>query len=543
MGENADAAKAFREIADLLDLMGERFKPEAYRRAARSIESLTEDLGDVAKRDQLRAIPGVGPAIEEKVREFLSTGTIAYLDKVRVEVPAGVVQLMRIEGLGPKTARRFWTDLGVESPAALREAIDAGRLVGLGGFGPTKIAKIRTALDAATAGTERRPLLDAALVAERLVQTLRDGAPVDQVAVAGSFRRRRETVGDLDILVTSAEPEKVMEAFAAQPGIRVVLRGPTKETIRTADGLQVDLRVVPPESFGAALQYFTGSKDHNVQTRALARDRGLKINEYAVMRGEESLPSATEADVYKALNMAWVPPEIREAQGEVEAAREGRLPTLVEASDLVGEPHVHLSPSVTDHALGELHATAETAGLSYLGLVPHAASDLARISAWARTKRGPNVFVGREVPFAAREEGAGDAAFTILSGASGAVPSPPPAPETGAAPIWVSHLGGDPETADGPKRVAAWVRWAMAAGVALEVNPRPGYDGLDAVSCRRFVAGGGALVVSEHGCGAERPRALALGTARRAWVTKAAVLTAGPWPWSRPRSGAERSVA
>ncbi|MCI4369964.1 MAG: helix-hairpin-helix domain-containing protein, partial [Thermoplasmata archaeon] len=183
MKSNAAAAAAFQEIADLLDVLGEKFKPEAYRRAARSIESLTEDLSAVAARDQLRAIPGVGDAIEEKIREFLRDGTIPYLERLRHDVPAGVVAMMRLEGIGPKTARKFWTDLGVETPDALREAIDAGRLAGVKGFGPTKIAKVRAAVGAAAAGTGRRPILAAALVAERIVAALQAQAPVTQIEV------------------------------------------------------------------------------------------------------------------------------------------------------------------------------------------------------------------------------------------------------------------------------------------------------------------------------------------------------------------------
>ncbi|MCI4362453.1 MAG: hypothetical protein L3J77_04600, partial [Thermoplasmata archaeon] len=301
--------------------------------------------------------------------------------------------------MGPKTARRFWTDLGVQNPAELRAAIDAGRLVGMAGFGPVKIAKIHAALDQAAVAGLRRPLLEAALVAERIVSALRERAPVDQVEVAGSFRRRRETVGDLDILVTSAEPEKVFDVFESLEGATVALRGPTKETIRTSEGWQVDLRVVASESFGAALQYFTGSKDHNVATRSLARERGLKINEYAVMRGEERLPSATEADIYRSLDLPWIPPEIREAQGEIEAARAGRLPALLEPTDLRGELHLHVSPSVDGEALARMAEAAHLAGLGFIGLLPESDAEAARLSAWASNRTSPRVLVGREVKF------------------------------------------------------------------------------------------------------------------------------------------------
>ena len=308
---NAEAAAIFREIADLLDVLGEKFKPEAYRRAARSIESLTEELSAVAARNELRSIPGVGDAIEEKIRELLATGRIAYHDRLTHEVPPGLLEILRLPGLGPKTARRFWVELGVEGTAELKAAIDAGRLDGMKGFGAKKIEQIRAALSPAPAGSSgaRRPIEAAYPLAMAILRALRAGAPVREAEIAGSFRRGRETVGDLDVLVTSEAPEAVFDAFSKLPEVREVrLRGGTKETVVLSNGLQVDLRVVEPEAFGAALQYFTGSKDHNVRLRSLARDRGLKVNEYGVFRGDDRVAGRTEAEVYAALGLAWIPP-------------------------------------------------------------------------------------------------------------------------------------------------------------------------------------------------------------------------------------------
>jgi DNA polymerase/3'-5' exonuclease PolX len=535
MGGNAEAVRAFQEIADLLDVLGEKFKPEAYRRAARSIESLTEELSAVAARDQLREIPGVGQAIEEKIRELLLNGSIAYLEKLRREIPPGIVALMRISGIGPKTARRFWTDLGVDGPATLLAAIDAGKLEGLSGFGPKKIAKVREALSAAPSDSRRRPLREAARVAQAIVAHLRSGAPVDQIEVAGSLRRRRETVGDLDILVTSAEPERVLDRFAALPGITVVLRGPTKETIRTADGLQVDLRVVPSESFGAAWQYFTGSKDHNITTRSLARDRGLKINEYAVMRGEERLPSATEADIYRALDLPWIPPEIREAQGEIEAAQAGSLPRLLEPGDLLGELHLHVAPGDGPTRWDEQRAAATEAGLQYVGFVATEPSQLAELRSWAEkiSSESARVVLGWESamsgPTTLEARGAD---FRILR-ADGAPPEPRPT-RAGAGPFWVGHLGVDPEDPNGAQRLSEWVAWALRHAAALEVTAAPFAEGLDAVAARRFAEAGGRLVVSEGSVGPDRTLTLAVGTARRGWIGPGPVLTAKPW---RPSAG------
>jgi DNA polymerase/3'-5' exonuclease PolX len=530
MGGNADAARAFQEIADLLDVLGETFKPEAYRRAARSIESLTEELSAVAARDQLREIPGVGPAIEEKIREFLKDGTIAYLEKLRREIPPGIVALMRISGIGPKTARRFWTDLGVDGPATLLAAIDAGRLEGLPGFGPKKIAKVREALAAAPSDSRRRPLQEAARTAAEIVAHLRAGASVDRIEVAGSLRRRRETVGDLDILVTSSEPEQVLDRFAALPGISVVLRGPTKETIRTADGLQVDLRVVPSESFGAAWQYFTGSKDHNIATRSLARDRGLKINEYAVMRGEERLPSSTEADIYRAIDLPWIPPEIREGHGEVEAAQAGTLPKLLEPGELLGELHRHATPEEAPAQWEEQVESATGAGLRYVGFVATATPQLRELRSWVRRRSvgRVTVLVGWESPLAATTlPDAGEADFRILR-ADGAPPEDVPK-LAGARPFWVGHFGVDPDHPDGAQRLSTWVDWGLRRSIALEITPAPFSEGLDAVAARKFTESGGCVVVSEGTAGPDRALALAVGTARRGWVGPGRVLNAKPW--------------
>ncbi len=369
---NVDVAARLTEIADLLDLLGEKFKPEAYRRAARSLEALPESLAAIAGRGALRTIPGVGEAIAGKVEELLRTGALAYLDKLRGEVPSGVLELMRLPGVGPKTARRFWVELQIDGPAALAAAVDAGRLAGVRGFADRKIAQLRTAATAAaTTPAPSRATLDTVWpLAQTLVAGLRAGAPVEKVEIAGSFRRARETVGDLDILVTSQEPERVFDAFSRLPAVAEVrLRGPTKETVLLHGGLQVDLRVVEPEAFGAALQYFTGSKDHNVRIRSLARDLGLKVNEYGVYRGDERVAGRTEEEVYAALGLAWIPPEIREDRGEVAAAARGPLPALVDRDGLRCDPHAHLPPGAGLDGAERLRAAARARGFDSVGVV------------------------------------------------------------------------------------------------------------------------------------------------------------------------------
>ncbi|HLH29221.1 MAG TPA: helix-hairpin-helix domain-containing protein, partial [Acidimicrobiales bacterium] len=326
------------------------------------------DIRAVATRGQLDEIPGVGAAISEKIQEYLRDGKIAYYERIRAEVPPGVVELMRLSGFGPKTARRFWTDLGVEGPAELLAALDAGRLQGMSGFGPKKIENLRAALTSTTSPGRRIPLPEAYELAERLLAELR-AAPVDQLVVAGSLRRRRESVGDLDILATSRDPPKVLDAFIALPErVEVKLKGPTKATILVTGGVQVDLRVVEPASFGAAWQYFTGSKDHNVELRSLAKDRGLKVNEYGVFRGDERIAGATEEEVYRAFDLPWIPPEIREGRGEIAAAAAGTLPPLVEERELLGDLHVHLA-SLERRELDRALGRARERGWAYVGLV------------------------------------------------------------------------------------------------------------------------------------------------------------------------------
>ena len=541
---NAEAAALFREVADLLDILGEKFKPEAYRRAARSIESLTEDLGKVAGRHELRSIPGVGDAIEEKIRELLETGHIAYRDRLVREVPPGLLEIVRLPGLGPKTARRFWVDLGVEGPAELRAAIEAGRLDAMKGFGPKKIDQIRSALAAsATSGVpDRRPIEAVYPVAIRLLHALRDGAPVDQAEIAGSFRRGRETVGDLDLLVTSGAPERVFDVFSGLAEVREIrLRGGTKETVILDGGLQVDLRVVEPEAFGAALQYFTGSKDHNVRLRTLARDRGLKINEYGVFRGEERLAGRTEEDVYASLGLAWIPPELREDQGEIDDASKGALPRLVGPKDLGSDLHLHLdaasSPADVERLLSDARArryasiAVVVAGVASDGSTFRIPADLhASIERGARG--GPRIDRVVEVgpgPIPATLEGERPD-FWILRPTGKGAEAAAALPKVDVR--LVAHVGsGDGDPGD---RLRPWLEVARSRGAAVEIGPGP--ERLDSRGARLARSLGVPLALPTGlGGGPEDPTLpIALAFARRAGATVNEVANAGGVP---PKGG------
>jgi DNA polymerase (family 10) len=552
MPSNAEASEIFRGIADLLDVMGERFKPEAYRRAARSIESLTEDLSAFAARGELRTIPGVGDAIEEKLREYLATGKVGYFDRLQSEVPAGVAEMLRIPGLGPKTARRFWVELGIEGPAELLTALDAGRLVGVKGFGEKKLAQIRAAVETHRTGAPgaRMPIEEAYPIAQALVRGLREGAGAERVEVAGSFRRGRETVGDLDILVTSDDPTRAFDVFSALPEVKEVrLRGGTKETVLLQNGLQVDLRVVEPASFGAALVYFTGSKDHNVQIRSLAKDLGLRVNEYGVLRGEERVAGRTEEEVYAALGLAWIPPELREARGEVDAAARGPLPPLVAETDLRGDLHVHLPPDADAAAVDQLTRAAHERRLSYLGVVvggvdasgqefalSRAAQDRIRAASSPQLK----LFALQEVDLGM---GAGDRAAkgTSIDGRIVRPSSRAPVPlVSGGLPervVLLAHRGNPAGSIDGS--LSAWTAFARSVGAAVEVGPGP--DRLDSNGARQAREAGLSLSIPT---GVAEPTGaptgpVALRFARRAGAASSEVRNAAERPpFSGGRKGA-----
>ncbi len=532
MPTNAEAAAIFREIADLLDLQGIPYKPEAYRRAARSIETLGEELSEVAARDELETIPGVGEAIAEKIREFLAQGKLPYYERLRTEVPDGIVELMHLPGVGPKTAHRLWAEVGVEGPAELEAAIAAGRLEGLKGIKARKIEQFREALGAARAraGGARVPIESVYGIARSIVEALRTRAPTDAVEVAGSFRRGRETVGDLDVLATSDDPPRVFDVFSSLPELKEVrLRGGTKETAVLRNGLQVDLRVVEPASFGAALQYFTGSKEHNVHLRSLARDRGLKINEYGVFRKEERIGGRTETEVYAALGLPWIPPELREDRGEIEAATGGTLPKLVERGDLVGELHLHLEERAKPKDLDRALEAGATRGLRFVGVV--VGGTRADGSVWTLPEP-----VRRSLTSARRrplkvlpvvETGPGplpgpvaklDPAYRIVRPQGSSPPTP------GAPSFLVAHVGGDLSV------VRPWIEFAQASRAAIETGPGP--DRIDSTAARAAREAGVPLSVPLGLTEADgSPDAeVALGFARRAGATKKDVANARDVP-------------
>lgn len=373
--QNLAVATIFEEIADRLSIQGANaFRIRAYRNAARMFQEMKQDLGAFIEGghdpDQL---PGVGPDLAGKIREILATGKCALLERLRAEMPPALTDLLKVPGLGPKRVGTLWHDLDVRTPEqALRAARD-GRIRGLPGFGEKTERNIERALAAhlSKAGG-RLKLALAAQYAESLTAHLRGVPGADRVVVAGSYRRMRETVGDLDVLVVARDGKAVVAEFTRYPGVADVLsQGGTRASVRLAGGLQVDLRVVAAESFGAALVYFTGSKAHNIALRTMAQQRGLRINEYGVFRGKERVAGETEESVYASVGLPPIPPELREDRGEIEAARLGRLPRLVEYADLRGDLHAHTRATDGRNSLEEMAAAARAAGFEYFAITEH----------------------------------------------------------------------------------------------------------------------------------------------------------------------------
>jgi DNA polymerase (family 10) len=365
-------------MASLLEAREESvFRIRAYQRGAQTLETLTEDVAAVAARGGLTSLPAIGRDLAARIEEYLATGRIAQLESLRLELPSGFLTLLEIRGLGPRTARALWEQLGVDSVERLEALCRSGQIVGMAGIREKTCANILKGIERWRLGRARTRLSTARAVAEQIAETLRAHGGVDRLEVAGSLRRMRDTVKDIDLLVTSTEPARVIRTFTTLPSVAEVLaQGPTKATVRHQDGLAVDLRVVEPPAFGAALQYFTGSKEHNVRLRETASRRGLRISEYGVFDEATGarVAGATEEDVYATVGLPWIPPELRENQGEIDAAREGRLPRLVSAADIRGDLHAHTDWSDGHHSLERLVAAAEARGYEYVIVSDHSRS-------------------------------------------------------------------------------------------------------------------------------------------------------------------------
>ncbi|HEU0011524.1 MAG TPA: helix-hairpin-helix domain-containing protein, partial [Verrucomicrobiae bacterium] len=381
--DKGKVAEVLVEIGTLLELKGENpFKTRAYTNAARALENLTEPLEKVVAENRLGEIPGIGEGIQKKVTELVTTGRLKYYDEIKASVPPGLVEILQIPGMGPKKARALNDKLGIESIEQLEAACKAGKVADLDGFGEKTQSKILEGIAFKRTYAARHHLDDALEVAEPVLERLREHRDVIRCSTGGSLRRWRETIGDVDFLASSKKPAAVLDFFTTQPGVlSVSAKGDTKASVILQGGIQADLRVVTDAEYPFALAYFTGSKEHNIVMRQRAIARGLRLNEYGLFRSKEEtrdpklrLPCKSEEDIFAELGLAYVPPELREDHGEFAAAERGKLPKLVEWTDLRGALHNHSTWSDGHQTLEEVAAYAQELGLEYWAVTDHSRS-------------------------------------------------------------------------------------------------------------------------------------------------------------------------
>jgi DNA polymerase (family 10) len=559
--ENAEVAKAFAELANLMELTGSNpYKVRAYRQAAQVIDTLPGPVSELWRKGELTSIPSIGERIAERVGHLLETGSLADRDALAARVPSGVVEMLSVEGVGPKSVAAAWRTLGITDLDALEQACRTGRLSELPRMGERRAQAILGAIHRYRSRRSTRvPLHRAVSYAESICAKLRKVPGVRRAEAAGSVRRRRETVGDLDVLVAAREPAAAMRAFCEMAEVAaVVARGPTKATVRLRVGLQVDLRVLPPESFGAALHYFTGSKEHNIALRTRAVHRGIKLSEYGVFDREGRRRSGErEEDVFEAVGLPWIAPELREGAGEIEAAEAGRLPSLVEERDVLGDLHVHTNASTDARAsLEEIVEEAARLGRRYLAITDHSrsrplgldarglAEQRGRIAALARERPEPRVLAGVEVDIL--PDGSLDLPAETLAGLDWVVASVHSdfaqpkermtdrvvrAIRSGVVDV-VGHPSGrrighrDPVELD----LDAVLEAAREAGVALEVNAMPERLDLTDRACRLAKEAGVRVAISTDAHVADHLGNLRNGVwvARRGWLERDDVLNTRP---------------
>ena len=376
--KNLELSRIFEQIARMLKIKGENpFKIRAYEKIALVLENLPIDIETIYSQGGLNNIPGVGTGIAKKIEEFLTTGKLEYYEKLKKTIPSGVIELLDISEVGPKTAKLLYEQLDVDNIEKLEKAVKEHRIKDLPGMGEKSEDNILRGIELYKRRKERVLLGTALPLAEEIIEALSQLKEVNKINFAGSLRRKKETIGDIDILVTSQKPEKVMKTFTSLPQVREVLaEGPTKSSVITKKDIHVDVRVVEPISFGAALQYFTGSKAHNIKLRELAVKRGLKINEYGVFdqKTERRITGKEEEEVYRILDLPFISPELREDRGEIEAAQESRLPRLVEYPQIKGDLHLHSKWSDGAHTIRQMAEAAKKKGYKYIAITDHSQS-------------------------------------------------------------------------------------------------------------------------------------------------------------------------
>ena len=372
---NQELAKIFYEIAEYLEMQGVSFKPYAYQKAALTLETLEESAEDIYHKDGLKGlekIPGVGESIALKMEEYLKTGKIKYYQKLKKQTPVKIDELTAIEGMGPQKIKILYEKLKIKDLKDLEKAAQSHKIAPLFGFGEKTEKNILEGIKFLKRSKGRFLLGEILPIAKEIYQKLENLKEVEKVDMAGSLRRRQETIGDVDFLVISENPKKVMDFFVSLPGvIKVWGKGMTKASVRMSNGFDMDIRVVPKNSYGAALQYFTGSKDHNIVVRKIAMEKGLKLSEYGLFRGSKMIAGKTEEEIYKALGMNWISPEMRENRGEIEAALKNNLPKIIDYNDIKGDLHCHSNWDGGENTIIEMADKAVEMGYEYIGISDH----------------------------------------------------------------------------------------------------------------------------------------------------------------------------
>ena len=560
---NEDVITMLNTLADMLEIKGEsRFRVNAYRDAARHLENLGEDISVVTSEGRLRSIPGIGDAIASKIQEMNDTGHMAYYERLRQDVPESLLALLQVPGLGPRKVKLLYESLGVRDISDLQQAIADGRVAGLPGMGVKTVENLKREIERWKERGRRVPLGVALPLVEEIIASLRSrGNAVSRADSAGSVRRRRDTIGDLDVLVASDRPNVVLDSFVGLDLVQeVVGRGDTKASILSHRQQQVDLRVVPPDSWGAALQYFTGSKQHNVRLREMAVRRGWRLNEYGLFdaASDRCLASAEEEDIYSQLGLAWIPPELREDAGEIEAARKNELPTLVEIHDIRGDLHCHSNWSDGAATIEDMWQTARARGYEYLTLTDHSQSlgvanglTIERIRQQRsivdeinRRGNGPRLLTGVELEIRADatldfpDDVLAELDLVIASVHSGFGQSREKMTERLVAAARnpqvdvIGHPTGrligrrEPYDVD----IDALINVCAETGTALEINANPARLDLNDVFARRAIERGAWLAINTDAHQTENFDLLPYGiaTARRAWVEPRNVLNCLP---------------
>ncbi len=571
---NAEIARALARIGTMLEIDGANtFRVRAYKEGARVVENHAESLAAiVGEPGALEALPGIGKGIAQNIRELVASGHTTIMDELLGRYPADVVGFTELQGLGPKRVRTLFDTLGIRTRDALEKAARSGKLRDLPGFGEKVEQNVLKALATASQWSGRMLLAEAWPLAHALADRVRALPGVRHVELAGSFRRRKETVGDLDVLVCGGDVTQVMHAFTRHESVADVLgRGDTKSSVRLAAGLQADLRLVPEESFGAALLYFTGSKEHNIELRKLAIEKGMSLNEYGLTKGTRTVAGRTEEDVYRALGLAWVPPELRESRGELELARADRLPRLLELEDLRADLHMHTTRSDGRDSIDAMVEAAIARGYEYMAITEHSKAlamangfDAARVrksvgEIEAARKRHPGMRLlhGLEVDILADGElDLDDDTLALLDWVVVSIHSrfeQNPDVATARALRAVSHpavhvfghptgrlIGSREPVAFDVERVA---EEAAARGVAMEINASPDRLDLSDVNARLALEKGCRFVINTdaHAVGQLDQLQFGVFQARRAGLTREHVWNTRTWAefdmWRRERRG------